>query len=94
VKIDLNNDEIITEKELDLSRQIADLRNDQLKWDAQRHMAWVAMWSMVFTVGVILTSFIGGERVQSIRPIIEVFIFAQSGVVAFFFGFSAWLNKK
>jgi len=94
MKIDLNDDDVITEKELDLSRQIADLRNDQLKWDAQRHMAWVALWSMVLTVALILTAFISNERVTSIRPIIEVFIFAQSGVVAFFFGFSAWLNKK
>jgi hypothetical protein len=83
---DLNDD--LTKVE-----QMIALENQDKKEDQLRQMAWVAMLSMVVFTAALFIPFIGIDRLDAIGNILQMFYIAQAGVVATFFGTSAWLNR-
>ena len=57
-------------------------------------MAWVAMLSMVlFTIALFLP-FLSVERLTALDNLLSMFYIAQAGVVATFFGSSAYMSKN
>ena len=68
---------------------VSDRKEDQL-----RQMAWVAMLSMVlFTIALFLP-FLSVERLTALDNLLSMFYIAQAGVVATFFGSSAYMSKN
>jgi hypothetical protein len=62
--------------------------------DQQRLMAWVAMWSSIITVFVLLTPFIEIDRMNTASAFLNTFLLAQTGIVVGFMGMTAWAKKK
>lgn len=92
-KFDENKDGVITRKEAADVQKIIDIDNRDRKEDQLRRMAWVAMISMlVFTV-VLFMPFISDDRVTVLSSVIQTFYVAQAGVIATFYGASAYIKK-
>jgi hypothetical protein len=56
---DLNGDGIVTDEELDKQERMIRLENEDKKEDAQREMAWFALWGMLlypFAVVIVITT--------------------------------------
>jgi hypothetical protein len=88
--IDINNDGVVTEGEIAASQ--AEIAED--KADAQRHMAWVAMITMiVFTAALFLPIFPDG-RIKALSDLFGLFYIGMAGVVGSYMGMSAWMAKK
>jgi len=86
-KYDTDQDGILSAKEIELE-------NRDRKEDQQRRMAWVAMISMVvFTGFLVFTNFVEVERIDALSNALEMFYIAQAGIVATFFGTSAWVTR-
>jgi uncharacterized membrane protein len=71
-----------------------DMENKDRKEDQLRQMAWVAMLSMVaFTVALFLP-ILSVERLTALDNLLSMFYIAQAGVVATFFGSSAYMSRS
>ena len=80
----------------DISRaeRIAEIENKDQKEDQLRQMAWVAMGSMVlFTVALFLP-FLSVDRLAALDNLLSMFYIAQAGIVATFFGSSAYMSRS
>lgn len=85
---DINGDGLISDAE---ERHI-ELDNLDKKEDQQRRLAAVAMYSMVILTMLLLSPLISAERVEALSDLLTMFYIAQAGVVATFFGASAYMN--
>lgn len=91
---DADGDGIVSDEEIAKAERLAELENKDRKEDQLRQMAWVAMLSMVaFTVALFLP-FLSVERLSALDNLLSMFYIAQAGVVATFFGSSAYMSKN
>jgi hypothetical protein len=81
-------------KKLEAKERRVDLENRDKKEDQQRRMAWVAMFSMVVFTILLFTPLISVERVAVLDNLLSMFYIAQAGIVASFFGSSAYVSRN
>ncbi len=93
-KFDTDGDGVVSDEELAKAERIVDLENKDQKEDQLRKMAWVAMLSMVVFTVLLFLPFIGIERLAALDNILSMFYIAQAGVVASFFGSSAYMSRS
>jgi hypothetical protein len=93
-KFDTDGDGIVSDEELAKAERMIDLENKDQKEDQLRRMAWVAMLSMVVFTVLLFLPFIGIERLAALDNILSMFYIAQAGVVASFFGSSAYMSRS
>lgn len=93
-KFDTDGDGVVSDEELAKAERIVELENKDQKEDQLRQMAWVAMLSMVVFTILLFLPFIGIERLAALDNILSMFYIAQAGVVASFFGSSAYMSRS
>lgn len=89
---DINNDGIVSDKELSQTQRLIDIDNKDKKEDQQRRLALMAMLSMLVVTGILLTPIIGVDRVEALSDLIGLFYIAMAGIIAAFFGSTAYMN--
>lgn len=90
---DVDGDGVVTDEEMARAEHMMEVENKDKKEDQLRQMAWVAMGSMVaFTLFTYLP-IVSIERLQAMDSLLQMFYVAQAGVVATFFGASAYMSK-
>jgi len=95
---DVNGDGKVSEEEsrmyLEFKRK--ELEDQDAMRDAQRSMAWFAMWGMLaYPVMVVLANIANLEDAAKILgDMAGVYFIAVAGIVAAFFGAQAWSGKK
>lgn len=102
-KLDLDGDGIVSDEEMARAREIEEFEhrmarheNEDKKEDQIRSMAWFALWGMlIYPVGIVVADIIGyettGELLANIAP---TYFVAISGLVAAFFGATAYTKSK
>ena len=84
------------EREMYLEFRRKELEDQDAMRDAQRSMAWFAMWGMLaYPVMVVLANIAkldDGARI--LGDMAGVYFIAVAGIVAAFFGAQAWSGKK
>ena len=93
VQPDLNDDGLIADSELSRTERLTDLDIKNEKADAQKQMAWVAMFSMILFTIVLFSPIVSDIRVQALADLLGLFYIAQAGVVGAYFGMTAWMSK-
>ena len=86
-------DGLLTDSELSRSERLTELDIRNEKADAQKHMAWVAMFSMIVFTIVLFSPMLSDSRVQALADLLGLFYIAQAGVVGAYFGMTAWMSK-
>tara|TARA_R100000900_G_scaffold49295_1_gene39595 strand:+ start:67 stop:405 length:339 start_codon:yes stop_codon:yes gene_type:complete len=94
-QFDKNNDGVVSDEELEFSRQLEELKLSSEKADAQRAMAWFALWGMLlYPTLIVVCSLIGLDKAASIlSEIASVYFVAISALVAAYFSASAWVTR-
>jgi hypothetical protein len=91
---DADGDGVVSDEEIAKAERLAELENKDRKEDQLRQMAWVAMASMVlFTIALFLP-FLSVDRLTALDNLLSMFYIAQAGVVATFFGSSAYMSRS
>ena len=80
-------------EELRKMEEIIEFENKDKKEDQLRQMAWMAMASMVLFTGILFSPLVSIEKLTALGSILQMFYVAQAGVVATFFGASAYISK-
>jgi hypothetical protein len=91
---DTDGDGIVSDEEIARAERLAELENKDRKEDQLRQMAWVAMLSMVFFTIALFLPFLSVERLTALDNLLSMFYIAQAGVVATFFGSSAYMSRS
>jgi hypothetical protein len=89
---DVNKDGKVTDIEAELQRKIIEFENKDKKEEQQRKMANMAMYSMLILTVLLLLPILPAERVEALSDLLTMFYIAQAGIVASFFGASAYMN--
>ena len=92
--LDLDRDGEVSAEDVAAVEKLAEVERQDRKQQAQRRMAWVAMWSMVVFTVVLFSPVISDSRVSALADLLGLFYIAQAGVVGAFMGMSAWMNRK
>jgi hypothetical protein len=92
-KFDLDGDGIVSDTELKKAEEMIEFENKDAKEDQLRKMAWTAMISMVIFTAFLFFPIITTERIAALASVLQMFYIAQAGVVATFFGATAYVNK-
>jgi len=102
-KLDTDGDGIITDAEMSRAKEIAEFdhkvamqANEDAKEDQIRKMAWFALAGMLlYPSGILITAMLGYEKAASlIADIAPTYFVAIAGLVAAFFGASAYTKAK
>jgi len=91
---DADGDGVVSDEEIARAERLAELENKDRKEDQLRQMAWVAMLSMVFFTIALFLPFLSVERLTALDNLLSMFYIAQAGVVATFFGSSAYMSRS
>ena len=102
-KLAADGDGIITDTEMARAKEIAEFdhkvamqANEDAKEDQIRKMAWFALAGMLlYPSGILITAMLGYEKAASlIADIAPTYFVAIAGLVAAFFGASAYTKAK
>lgn len=93
-QFDADGDGIVSDDEMVNAERLMEIENRDAKEDQLRQMAWVAMMSMVVFTIVLFLPFISDERISALDNLLQMFYIAQAGVVATFFGSSAYMSRS
>ena len=91
---DADGDGIVTDEEMAAAERMIELENKDKKEDQLRQMAWVAMLSMVVFTLILFFPIVDNDRVLALDNLLQMFYIAQAGVVATFFGSSAYMSRN
>ena len=91
---DADGDGVVSDEEIARAERLAEIENKDQKEDQLRQMAWVAMGSMVFFTVALFLPFLSVERLTALDNLLSMFYIAQAGVVATFFGSSAYMSRS
>ena len=92
---DVDGDGVVSDEELAMSKEMMRLENEDKKADAQRNMAWFALFGMLlYPFAVVVASWVGldgaGEILGDMAP---TYFVSVAAIVAAFYGSQA-LQKK
>ena len=93
--LDLDGDGIVTDEELDLDERMMRLENEDKKADAQRNMAWFALFGMLlYPFAVVIASWIGLDTAGKILgDMAPTYFVSVAAIVAAFYAKEAIAKK-
>ena len=101
-KFDADGDGIITDDELKMAEEInrieferVQMENQDKREDAQRGMAWFALFGMLlYPISVVVASWLGLERGASVLgDMAPTYFVSVAAIVAAFYGSQAYTSK-
>ena len=101
--LDIDGDGIVTDEELEMDEKMLRLQdmkshmeNEDKKEDAQRHMAWFALFGMLLYPSlVVLSVFTGLEKAADVLgDMAPTYFVSVAAIVAAFFGKEAYVKSK
>jgi hypothetical protein len=92
-KFDMDGDGVVSDAEMKKAEEMMEFENKDAKEDQLRKMAWTAMISMVLFTFFLFLPYVSIERIAALASVLQMFYIAQAGVVATFFGATAYVSK-
>jgi len=91
---DTDGDGVVTDKELAMEKEMMEAERLEEKSEAQKRMAWVAMFSMLFFTIFLFLPIVPDTRVKALADLLGLFYIGQASVVGAYMGFTAYMNRK
>ena len=90
-KYDLDGDGIVTDEEFEMDQKLVRLENEDKKEDAQRYMAWFALWGMLLYPSLVVLSILISldQAAKILGDMAAVYYVSVAAIVASYFGSQA-----
>tara|TARA_Y100001963_G_scaffold152572_1_gene237678 strand:+ start:6649 stop:6993 length:345 start_codon:yes stop_codon:yes gene_type:complete len=90
-KYDLDGDGIVTDEEFEMDQKLMRLDNEDKKEDAQRYMAWFALWGMLLYPSLVVFSILISldQAAKILGDMAAVYYVSVAAIVAAYFGSQA-----
>ena len=94
--LDIDGDGIVTDEELDMDERMMRLENEDKRQDAQRYMAWFALWGMLLYPSLVVRALLIGldQAAKILGDMAAVYYVSVAAIVAAYFGTQALNNKN
>ena len=94
--LDIDGDGIVTDEELDMDERMMRLENEDKRQDAQRYMAWFALWGMLLYPSMVVISLLIGldQAAKILGDMAAVYFVSVAGILAAFFVAQAWSSRR
>jgi len=95
-KYDLDGDGVVTDEEFEMDQKLMRMENEDKKEDAQRHMAWFALFGMLLYPSlVVVSNFVGLDKAAGVLgDMAPTYFVSVAAIVAAFFGKEAYVKSK
>lgn len=95
-KYDLDGDGIVTDEELDMDERLMRIENEDKKQDAQRNMAWFALFGMLLYPALVVLSILLDlpKAAEVLGDIAPTYFVSVAAIVAAFYGKEALSARK
>lgn len=80
--------------DLELKAEILKMENDDQRQDAQRRMAWIALFAILLYALIPLVPFIPVERLEVFASISDLFFLSLASIIGMFFGAQAYMSRR
>ena len=93
---DLDGDGVVTNEELEKHERMLRIENEDKKEDAQRNMAWFALFGMLmYPFAVVLADWIGLDQASKILgDMAATYFVSVAAIIAAFYGKEAYTKGK
>jgi len=93
---DVDGDGVVTDEEFDMDERMMRLENEDKKQDAQRYMAWFALWGMLLYPAFVIAATLFGldNAAKILGDMAAVYFVSVAAIVAAFYGKEALAKKK
>ena len=91
---DLDGSGTVSEKEIELSKELIEISLREDKSASQKRMAWVAVGSMCIFAVLPLMPFVPESRLDTLASLSDMLFLSQASIVGLFFGATAMMHKK
>lgn len=93
---DVDGDGVVTDAEIAMQERLIDIENRDKKEDAQRNMAWIALFGMIsYPLITLIADFVGmSNGAKILGEMASLYFIAVAGIVAAFYGKEAYMSKK
>jgi len=93
---DTDGDGVVTEEEMAMYERRVRFENEDKKEDAQRHMAWFALFGMLLYPALVVVSvFTGLDKAAGVLgDMAPTYFVSVAAIVAAFFGKEAYVKSK
>ena len=93
--LDIDGDGIVTDEELDMDERMMRLENEDKRQDAQRYMAWFALWGMLLYPSLVVIALLIGldQAAKILGDMAAVYFVSVAAIVAAFYGKEALAKK-
>ena len=95
-EFDSDGDGILSDDEIETSKELLELRLYHESADAQRGMSWFALWGMLLYPSLVVASeFFGlSQAAKILGDMAAVYFVSVAGILAAFFGAQAWSSRR
>ena len=95
-KYDLDGDGVVTDEEFEMDQKLVRLENEDKRQDAQRYMAWFALWGMLLYPSLVVIALLIGldQAAKILGDMAAVYYVSVAAIVAAYFGTQALNNKN
>ena len=95
-RYDLDGDGIVTDEEFEMEQKLVQLENEDKKQDAQRNMAWFALFGMLLYPAIVVTAtlFSLDNAAKILGDMAAVYFVSVAAIVAAFYGKEALVQKN
>jgi hypothetical protein len=91
---DLDGSGTVSEKEIELSKELIEISLREDKSASQKGMAWVAVGSMCIFAVLPLMPFVPESRLDTLASLSDMLFLSQASIVGLYFGATAMMHKK
>lgn len=94
--MDLDGDGVVTDAEMAKAERMIQIENEDKKEDAQRNMAWFALFGMLlYPFAVVLSNLLGlSDAGVILGDMAPTYFVSVAAIVAAFYGKEAYTSKK
>ena len=93
---DLDGDGVVTDEEMAQAEKMIQVENEDKKQDAQRNMAWFALFGMLlYPICVMISSWLGLDNAAGVLgDMAPTYFVSVAAIVAAFYGTQAYANRN
>jgi hypothetical protein len=93
-KFDADDDGKLSESEFDLYKENQKLKSDLGKQEAQKRMAWTAIYAIIAATIALFLPVFTTDRITAIGDPLGLFYISMAGIVGAFMGMTAYINRR
>jgi len=93
---DIDGDGVVTDEEMAQAERMIQVENDDKKQDAQRNMAWFALFGMLlYPICVMISTWLGLDNAAAVLgDMAPTYFVSVAAIVAAFYGTQAYTSKN